>query len=95
MINPQDFIGWLGAFGVDFYAGVPDSLLKPLCFYLDDHVGNKHVVAANEGGAVALACGYHLATGKVPLVYMQNSGQETRLTRYSHWQIRRSIAFRC
>jgi phosphonopyruvate decarboxylase len=75
MINPQDFIGWLGAFGVDFYAGVPDSLLKPLCFYLDDHVGNKHVVAANEGGAVALACGYHLATGKVPLVYMQNSGQ--------------------
>ncbi|MCH8044722.1 MAG: phosphonopyruvate decarboxylase [Planctomycetes bacterium] len=75
MIRCQDFVGWLTAAGVDFYAGVPDSLLKPVCFYLDDHAGDKHVVAANEGGAVALACGYHLATGKLPLVYLQNSGQ--------------------
>jgi len=75
MIPCQDFLDWLAALGVDFYAGVPDSLLKPVCFYLADHAGDKHVVAANEGGAVALACGYHLATGKVPLVYMQNSGQ--------------------
>ncbi|NQU22429.1 MAG: phosphonopyruvate decarboxylase [Candidatus Nealsonbacteria bacterium] len=75
MIRCQDFLGWLAALGVDFYAGVPDSLLKPVCFYLADHAGDQHVVAANEGGAVALACGYHLATGKVPLVYLQNSGQ--------------------
>ena len=75
MIRCKDFIDWLAALGVDFYTGVPDSLLKPFCFYLADHTGNKHVVAANEGGAVALACGYHLATGKVPLVYLQNSGQ--------------------
>jgi phosphonopyruvate decarboxylase len=75
MIHCQDFVDWLVALGVDFYAGVPDSLLKPVCFYLADHAGDKHVVAANEGGAVALACGYHLATGKVPLVYLQNSGQ--------------------
>ena len=75
MLRCQDFVGWLESFGVDFYAGVPDSLLKPVCFYLTDHAGDKHVVAANEGGAVALACGYHLATGKVPLVYLQNSGQ--------------------
>ena len=75
MIPCEDFLKWLAARGVDFYAGVPDSLLKPVCFYLADHAGDKHVVAANEGGAVALACGYHLATGKVPLVYMQNSGQ--------------------
>ncbi len=75
MIRSQDFVDWLTALGVDFYAGVPDSLLKPVCFYLADHAGDKHVVAANEGGAVALACGYHLATGKVPLVYLQNSGQ--------------------
>ena len=75
MIDCQDFVDWLVALGVDFYTGVPDSLLKPVCFYLSDHVGDKHVVAANEGGAVALACGYHLATGKVPLVYLQNSGQ--------------------
>ena len=75
MIRCQDFVDWLGALGVDFYAGVPDSLLKPVCFYLADHAGDRHVVAANEGGAVALACGWHLATGKVPLVYLQNSGQ--------------------
>jgi len=75
MLRCQDFVGWLEGFGVDFYAGVPDSLLKPVCFYLSDHAGDKHVVAANEGGAVALACGYHLATGKLPLVYLQNSGQ--------------------
>ena len=75
MIRCQEFHDWLTARGVDFFAGVPDSLLKPICFYLADHVGDKHVVAANEGGAVAVACGYHLATGKVPLVYLQNSGQ--------------------
>jgi phosphonopyruvate decarboxylase len=75
MIHSKDFVDWLETLGVDFYTGVPDSLLKPVCFYLADHAGDKHVVAANEGGAVALACGYHLATGKVPLVYLQNSGQ--------------------
>ena len=75
MVRCEDFVGWLSALGVDFYAGVSDSLLSPFCFYLDDHAGDRHIVTANEGGAVALACGYHLATGKVPLVYMQNSGQ--------------------
>jgi phosphonopyruvate decarboxylase len=75
MVRCEDFVGWLSDLGVDFYAGVPDSLLSPLCFYLDDHAGDKHVVTANEGGAVAMACGYHLATDKVPVVYMQNSGQ--------------------
>jgi phosphonopyruvate decarboxylase len=75
MLRCQDFVAWLEGLGVDFYAGVPDSLLKPLCLYLADHARERHVVTANEGGAVALACGYHLATGKVPLVYLQNSGQ--------------------
>ena len=75
MIHSKDFVDWLETLGVDFYTGVPDSLLKPVCFYLADHAGDKHVVAANEGRAVALACGHHLATGNVPLVYLQNSGQ--------------------
>ncbi len=75
MVRCEYFFGWLSALGVDFYAGVADSLLGPFCIYLDDHADDRHVVAANEGGAVALACGYHLATEKVPLVYMQNSGQ--------------------
>ena len=58
--------------GVDYTVGVPDSLLKDYCAYAFDR-GNK-TITANEGGAVGLAAGYHLATGKIPLVYMQNSG---------------------
>ncbi|MBR5191972.1 MAG: phosphonopyruvate decarboxylase [Clostridia bacterium] len=60
----------------EFFAGVPDSQLKPLCNYLMDRFGisDKHVITANEGNAVGVAAGYHLATGKVPVVYMQNSG---------------------
>lgn len=60
----------------EFFAGVPDSQLKPLCNYLMYTYGisKQHIIAANEGNAVALAAGYHLATGKVPVVYMQNSG---------------------
>ncbi len=60
----------------EFFTGVPDSQLKPLCDYLIDAYGisDKHLIAANEGNAVALAAGYHLATGKIPVVYMQNSG---------------------
>ena len=64
--------------GSDFYTGVPDSQLKSLCNYLMNTYGidNKHhLIAANEGNCAAIAAGYHLATGKVPVVYMQNSGQ--------------------
>ena len=64
--------------GADFYTGVPDSQLKPLCNYLMNTYGidpKHHLIAANEGNCTALAAGYHLATGKVPVVYMQNSGE--------------------
>lgn len=64
--------------GSDFYTGVPDSQLKSLCNYLMNTYGidkNHHIIAANEGNCVALAAGYHLATGKIPVVYMQNSGE--------------------
>ena len=71
----QNFAEILGA---DFYTGVPDSQLKALCNYLMDRYGidpKHHIIAANEGNCTALAAGYHLATGKVPVVYMQNSGE--------------------
>ena len=60
----------------EFFTGVPDSLLKPLCDWLISEYGvsDRHIIAANEGNAVALAAGYHLATDKIPVVYMQNSG---------------------
>ena len=64
--------------GSDFYAGVPDSQLKALCNYLMDKYGIDplhHVIGANEGNCAALAAGFHLATGKIPVVYMQNSGE--------------------
>lgn len=64
--------------GSDFYTGVPDSQLKALCNYLMKEYGidpKHHVIAANEGNCCALAAGYHLSTGKIPVVYMQNSGE--------------------
>lgn len=71
----QDFIDIIES---KFYTGVPDSQLKALCDYLVNTYGvnNKHhIIAANEGNAVALAAGFHLSTGEVPVVYMQNSGE--------------------
>lgn len=76
MINPKEFYDELIKNEVDFFTGVPDSLLKDFNAYIMDHASpERHVIAANEGGAIALASGYHLATKKVGLVYMQNSGQ--------------------
>ena len=76
MITPSFFINKLKQEGIDFFTGVPDSLLKNVCAYITDHCDDDHnIIAANEGGAVALAAGYYLATGKVGCVYMQNSGE--------------------
>lgn len=75
MVAPDIFFENLTNNGVEFFCGVPDSLLKSICAYITDHAGaNKHFIAANEGGSIGLATGYHLASGKIPLVYMQNSG---------------------
>lgn len=75
MISSNEFYKSLSDHGVDFFTGVPDSLLKDVCGYITDETpAERNIIAANEGGSIALALGYHLATGKVPLVYMQNSG---------------------
>ncbi len=69
---------FIEALEADFFVGVPDSQLKVLCNYLMQTYGiNKkhHIIAANEDNAVAIAAGYNLATGKVPVVYLQNSGE--------------------
>jgi phosphonopyruvate decarboxylase len=75
MLTPEFFYEKLKSNGIDFYTGVPDSLLKDFCAYITD-VSEKdnHITAVNEGCAVGIATGYHLATGKIPVVYMQNSG---------------------
>ena len=75
MIDPAAFYASLKHNGLTFFTGVPDSLLKDLCAFITDQVpSSDHVINANEGSAVALAAGYHLATGRIPVVYMQNSG---------------------
>ena len=76
MIRPQFFYDTLAGYDINFYAGVPDSLLKNLCAYITDHADVCHnIIAANEGGAMGLAAGHYLATGQIPVVYMQNSGE--------------------
>lgn len=76
MVRPDFFVNTLKEHDIDFYAGVPDSLLKNICAYITDNLPAEHnIIAANEGGAMGIAAGYHLATGKVPVVYMQNSGE--------------------
>ena len=75
MIDCQLFYDSLTRNGVGFFTGVPDSLLKDICAYITDHVpAEEHIITPNEGNAIALATGYHLASKGVPLVYMQNSG---------------------
>lgn len=71
----EDFVDVLAC---EFYTGVPDSQLKALCDYLMNTYGideKHHIIAANEGNCTALAAGYHLATGKIPVIYLQNSGE--------------------
>jgi phosphonopyruvate decarboxylase len=71
----KQFYGALVDEEIAFFTGVPDSLLKDFCAYVTDSTdAAHHVIATNEGSAMGLAAGYHLATGKLPLVYMQNSG---------------------
>lgn len=75
MISPKLFCDLLLSHGIDFYCGVPDSLLKNLCSYIDSVLpGESHIITANEGNAVALAIGRHIGSNKASVVYMQNSG---------------------
>ena len=74
-INPEEFYNELASHGVELFTGVPDSLLKEFCLCVDDRMSKEqHIITANEGNAVALACGHYLAKRSIPLVYMQNSG---------------------
>jgi phosphonopyruvate decarboxylase len=75
MINTSNFYNALTSRDIDFFTGVPDSLLKDICAYISDNAPeDRHIISANEGTSIGLAIGSYLATGKLPLVYMQNSG---------------------
>ena len=72
MIDPKKFLKSFEKNGVDFFSGVPDSLMKDFCKCLDDK--KNHIAAVNEGSAIGLGVGYYLASKKIPLIYFQNSG---------------------
>jgi phosphonopyruvate decarboxylase len=74
-LHPGVFFNAVRDSGIQFFCGVPDSLLKDFCAYVTKNSTDKeHIITANEGAAVGLAAGYHLASGKTAMVYLQNSG---------------------
>ena len=75
MVNQEILFNSLDRLGVKFFTGVPDSLLNDFCLYLTNNIpDSRHVMAANEGNAIGIAAGNYMATGNIPVVYMQNSG---------------------
>ena len=63
MIDQEKFIKYLQNNGIEFITGVPDTLLNDFCLFIENQwPKDKHIIAANEGNAVAIAAGYHLAT---------------------------------
>lgn len=83
-INADDFCVELRNNGINFVAGVPDSLLADLCASFPCNFGDEnHVITANEGSAVAMGIGHFLATGNPALVYMQNSGLGNAVNPYT------------
>ncbi len=75
MVETKEFYDYLGTKGMNFYAGVPDSLLKDLCACIKENSDQYHnLITANEGNAIAINCGRYLSTGKIGITYMQNSG---------------------
>lgn len=75
MLDQEKVFQALAEHGVSFFTGVPDSYLNGFCNYALAHCGARNVIAANEGNAVGIAAGHYLASGEIPLVYMQNSGE--------------------
>ena len=74
MINPSLFYNKITS-KIDFISGVPDSLLKEFnACILENHPKNQHIIAPNEGVSLSLAIGNYISTGKISLIYLQNSG---------------------
>jgi len=73
-MQAKEFIDKLEKHGVEFFAGVPDSLLNALCLELMNTDTSQVKIGVNEGSCLALASGHYMATGNVPCVFMQNSG---------------------
>ena len=74
MLDSKDLIDLFIKNNINFFSGVPDSVLKNFLTHLSKKKKITHITAANEGSAVALSLGNYLGSKKVGLTYMQNSG---------------------
>tara|TARA_B100000900_G_scaffold361503_1_gene334246 strand:+ start:1105 stop:2265 length:1161 start_codon:yes stop_codon:yes gene_type:complete len=74
MIDSIKFYKSLKNNNINFFTGVPDSLLKNFLSQFERKKFNEHLSVGNEGIAVALAAGHYLSSREPALVYMQNSG---------------------
>ena len=74
MLSPLELIKYFKKKKINFFSGVPDSILKNFTNILDNSKNFEHYVCVNEGSAIGLAIGYFLRKKKLALVYLQNSG---------------------
>ena len=79
MLNPLDILKIFKKNNIDFFTGVPDSVIKSLSTELEKKNSKNHIISTNEGSAVGIGIGYHLMNGKIPCIYMQNSGLSNAL----------------
>ena len=79
MIKTSSLINILKKNNINFFTGVPDSILKELSNKLQSKNEKHHIIAANEGSAVSIGIGHYLSTKKIPCIYMQNSGLSNAL----------------
>ena len=73
MVLVENLLKILKRNNIDFYTGVPDSILKNFSSKINGFSKNKHVIATSEGAAVSIGIGYYLSK-KLPCIYLQNSG---------------------
>lgn len=73
MLKTNEFYNLLTKLGINFYAGVPNTLMHSFCDYVQDNAKN-HFICANEGNAVGMGIGHYLAKGEIPCIYLENSG---------------------
>jgi phosphonopyruvate decarboxylase len=74
MILVENIIDILKKNKINFFTGVPDSILKNFSNYVEGFSKKQHIISTSEGSAVSIGIGYHLATKKIPCIYLQNSG---------------------
>jgi phosphonopyruvate decarboxylase len=74
MISPKKLLENLKRNKIDFFTGVPDSVLQPFSSLVDKLTKKNHIIAVNEGAAVSIGIGYNLLKKKIPCIYLQNSG---------------------